>query len=531
MSAPIREAGTSVAVVGGGLAGPAAVVGLCGLGLRVELFEARRRLGGRAGSFRDPASGEWLDHCQHVALGCCTNLADFCRRTALADCFRRQPAVHFIAPNGTRYDLAAFPLLPAPLDLAPGLLRLGYLRLRDRLRIAHTMLRLARLPDQEAACDRSVGDWLRGQGESEEAIERFWSVVLLSALSETVDRASLAAARKVFVDGFLASRRAHELVVPRVTLGEIYDRRLSAWLSAQGVAVHRGERIAQIDGSPERAEALVLADGSRREFDLFVVAVPWRRVQGLFSPAIKAAMPALENLRRIEPAAITAVHLWYDRPITALGNAALVGRLSQWVFHRPTEPDPPPVRRGSPLVRRGSPDPAEMADRQVSADLETFGRARGSVGRPATTGGRSAATGGKPAATDAGHYYQVVISASHELAGRGREELAKTVRDELAAVWPAARDAQLVRFRVVTEPEAVFSVRPDVDRFRPGQRTPIANLALAGDWTNTGWPATMEGAVRSGYLAAEVIREAIGAEKRLLVPDLPRGLLARLLLR
>ncbi|MHC4179787.1 MAG: FAD-dependent oxidoreductase, partial [Planctomycetota bacterium] len=127
------------------------------------------------------------------------------------------------------------------------------------------------------------------------------------------------------------------------------------------------------------------------------------------------------------------------------------------------------------------------------------------------------------------HYYQVVISASHELAGRKREEVLAAVRRELEGVWPETREARLLHWRLVTGPAAVFSCRPGLDRLRPPQQTPIRNLMLAGDWTATGWPATMEGAVRSGYLAVEAVLSSLGEEKRLLVPDLPRGRLARLL--
>ena len=459
-------------MVGGGLAGLASAAALGERGLRVELFETSRRLGGRAGSFRDAVSGELLDCCQHVAMGCCTNLADFLRRTGTSDCFRRHCRMHFIGPDGKQYAFSATPLLPAPLHLVPGLMRLGYLSLAERLRILRTMARLAKLPAEPG--NATIGVWLRRQGEPDRAIERFWSVVLTSALSETVSRASLAAARKVFVDGFLASRRAYQLEVPQVSLEEIFDRRVAESLTQRGVSLHRGIRIEKIDGDAHRARAVVLSDGSRREFDFFVVAVPWRAVGAMFPPAMREGLPSLADVGRIEPAPITAVHLWFDRPITLLPHAALVGRLGQWIFNHQ-----------SSIIN------------------------------------------------DPSHYYQVVISASHELVGRDPEGVKDRVREELDEIWPVTRRAHLLRFRVITHPAAVFSVRPGVDRFRPPQQTPIGNLALAGDWTSTGWPATMEGAVRSGHLAAEVILNQVfpGEANRVLVADLARGPLARRMIR
>jgi len=467
-----------VAIVGGGLAGLAAAAALCERGLRVELFEARRRLGGRAGSFRDSVSGRLVDACQHVAMGCCTNLADLLRRTGTSHCFRRQRRLHFIGPDGRRYGLSATPLLPAPLHLVPGLMRLGYLGLADRLRILRTIGRLAKPPARSQDDKVTIGSWLRCQGEPDRAIRRFWSVVLVSALSDTLDRVSLPAARKVLVDGFLASRRAYELMVPRAPLDEIYNRRVADWLRTRDVTIHRGVRIQKIEGDARRPGAVVLPDGSQRPFDLFVAAVPWRSVRALFPESLLDALPALADVEGIEPAPITAVHLWLDRPITHLREAVLVGRLGQWLFSE------------------------QAADRAAISNQQS-------------------------------HYYQVVISASHELRGRNQEHVARQVKEELDAIWPAARRSELLRWRVVTNPEAVFSARPGVDGLRPPQQTPIRNLVLAGDWTSTGWPATMEGAVRSGYLAAEAIlnHTCPGSDHRLLASDLHPGGLARWLIR
>ncbi len=144
MTSQASGAAKRIAIVGGGLAGLAAAAALVGRGFAITLYETRRQLGGRATSFRDSVSGELVDHCQHVSMGCCTNLADFCRRTALADQFRRDRQLHFFGPDGRRYDFAATRWLPAPLHLGPAFLRLGYLSLGERLGVARAMLRLAR---------------------------------------------------------------------------------------------------------------------------------------------------------------------------------------------------------------------------------------------------------------------------------------------------------------------------------------------------------------------------------------------------
>ena len=333
-----------LAIIGGGLSGLAAAVAAVEQGFRVELFEQAKSLGGRAGSLVDSETGQRIDYCPHVAMGCCTRFLDFCRRTRIDDCFERSALrLHLIGPEGTRHDFAASRWLPAPLHLLPGLLKLRYLSLAERwgiikaignLRERRQSSRPSNAPTTQSAGagEETIGAWLRRHGQSERAIERFWSVILVSALGETLDHASLAAARKVFCDGFLASPTASDLVLPRLPLGAIFHDRVGRWLADQGVTVHLDTPVRQIEGDRRRASAMILADGTRREFDGLIVAVPWRNVKSLFADDLLAAMPALADVERIEPAAITAVHLWFDRPITRLPHAVLVGRLSQWVF-------------------------------------------------------------------------------------------------------------------------------------------------------------------------------------------------------
>jgi squalene-associated FAD-dependent desaturase len=432
----------SVGIVGGGLAGWAAAVAAVDRGFRVEVFEQATTLGGRAGSFVDSVTGETIDYCQHVAMGCCSAFLDFCGRTGIDVCLERTSRLHFIASDGKRVDFAPNNWLPAPLHLLPGLMGLKFLSLGERLGIVRALGTLLRERMSER---QTMGDWLRRHGQSEGAVERFWSVVVVSALGETVDRASSAAARQVFADGFLASRGASDLVLLRAPLGEIFGDRLGRWLDEHGVAVHLKTRVSRLEGNTEGIRELVLCDGSRRSFDAVVVAAPWHGVRSLMGEGLWAALPELHGVERIEPAAITAVHLWFDRPVISLTHAALIGRLGQWVFCRPL-------------------------------------------------------------AGAAGCYCQVVVSASHRLAKRKHDAWIAEVCRELTAIGADGRPAaRLLHARVVTQPKAIFSVQPGVERFRPGPATAIGNLFLAGDWTDTRWPSTMEGAVRSGRRAVDAI--------------------------
>ena len=469
---PRSENAARVAIVGGGLAGMAAAAALGSAGVAVELFEAKKQLGGRAGSFFDAESGEWIDHCQHVALGCCTNFFDFCRRTGIFDLLKREPTLHFFGQDGRRHDFRAMNWLPAPLHLAPALLRLRYLTVGQRLRIMRTMLRLRTTSPVDSRESPTIGEWLRQQGESDFSIEHFWSVVLVSALSETVDKASLPAARKVFVDGFMAARSAHKMYLPSVSLRELYHVRVGDWLR-RVAAVHLETPIASIRTAHAtfcgKKFLLVGKDGVERAYSAVIAAVPWRQIRNLFADATSPTVPGLAAAEGIVSSSISGVHLWLDRPIMDVAHAVLIGRLAQWVF---AKVEPPPVAASAP--------------------------ARNSW------------------------YYQVVISASGDAAANDREELIRRVREDLQAVFPRAREAVLLRARAVTDPHAVFSTRPGLDEIRPEQSTEIPGLLVAGDWTRTGWPATMEGAVRSGYLAAEKALEFLGTPQRFLVPDLAR---------
>ena len=260
--------------------------------------------------------------------------------------------------------------------------------------------------------------------------------------------------------------------MPVVPLGTLYGERLEGWLRAHGVELCLGRAIRRV--RHESGPLVEATDGTTIRAPFVVLAVPWSKLGELVGPEIAREWPWLCGAESLAAAPITGVHLWFDQPITELPHTVLVGRLGQWLFNR------------------GSAASSE---------------------------------------TDAGHYYQVVISASHELANRDRQAVVEAVHGELVEIWPAAARAKLLRARVITDRAAVFSPRPGSDALRPAQQTSIDGLLVAGDWTKTGWPATMEGAVRSGYLAAEAILRRVGQPQRVVVPDLQRGLLARLLIR
>jgi squalene-associated FAD-dependent desaturase len=461
-----------VAIVGGGLAGLSAAAALVEHGCDVVLLEARRQLGGRAASFEDADAGERIDYCQHVSMGCCTQLNHFCRTVGVADLFHEDDTLYFVTAHGQRIDFRSAIGLPAPLHLLPGLMRLDFLSLTDRIHAGRLLMRLAMWQHEDGADDTTVAAWLAQQSASTSLQQRFFGTVLVSALGETLEKASLRAARKVFLDGFMRSTAAWKLRIPRVPLTEIFDVRAAEWLTQRGVTIARGCIVKQVARQGAKF-AVTDAATENSKFDACILAVPWRRLGTLLSPELSGQWPDLDRPAQLAASPITSAHLWFDRPITPLPHAVIVDRLSQWVFNR---------------------------------GLETANS--GTVAR---------------------HYLQVVISASHGLSSRAKADVLAEIIGDLQSVFSEARNAQLLDSRLVTDPQAVFSVSPRSHALRLSQTTPIAGLFLAGDWTATDWPATMEGAVRSGYLAAEGVLRSFGAEARLLVDDLPSGWLARML--
>src|SRR5262245_34385269 len=235
----------TVLVIGGGLAGLAATQALADRGFAVTLLEARSRLGGRASSFTDAASGQLVDTCQHVSMGCCTNLAHFCRTLGIDHLLQPQPVLWFMTPDRKVSQFRAGPW-PAPLHLTGSFLRAHYLTLVEKLRIAYGLgrLRLTRTDD-----DPPFTDWLRKNYQTKRTVDRFWGVVLTSALNETPDRIGLRYARKVFVDGFLTHRKGFEVEVPAVPLGRLYGDEMRAWLERHGVEVRLNQGVRQIEAA------------------------------------------------------------------------------------------------------------------------------------------------------------------------------------------------------------------------------------------------------------------------------------------
>ena len=455
-----------VGVVGGGLAGLSAACALAAAGCRVTLFERRPFVGGRASSYEHPGTGEIVDNCQHVLLGCCTNLLDFYRRIGVEGRIRWFDQLTFVEPGG-RCSVIRPSWLPAPLHTAPSFLGAPSLRLRDKLAIARAMSSIMRrLP---ADTPENFLSWLRRHGQTERAIERFWKVVLVSALNEDLDRVSVYYAAQVFRESFLKSAEAGRMGVPAVPLGELYGA-AADFIRARGGEVLLRASVEKLE--PAGQGLRLLAGGREMAAEAAVLAVPFDVLARLLPPAGEFNDIQVK-LERFTTSPITGIHLWFDRQITDLPHAVLLERTIQWMFHK-----------------------SLLLDRHAVSQPET------------------------------GSYVELVVSSSKSLVEKTRNEVLEMAQRELAEFFPGASRAKLVKATVIKEVNATYSALPQSDAYRPGAATPWPRLFLAGDWTATGWPATMEGAVRSGYKAAEALLKSVGRDECFLVPDLPaRGLM------
>jgi zeta-carotene desaturase len=456
----------TVAIVGGGLAGLSAGCALAESGYRVTLFERRPYLGGRASSYQHPGTGEVVDNCQHVLLGCCTNLLNLYQRTGVSQRIHWYDRLTFLEPGG-RASVIRTSFLPAPLHTAPSFLRAQCLGLHDKLAIARAMMAL--IPGVPKDDGQPFLSWLRRHGQTDRAIERFWKTVLVSALNEELDRMSVSYAAQVFRESFLKSGRAGRMGIPSVPLTELYNA-AGDYIRTRGGEVRLRSSVDSFRSGPASVETC--SDGQEQRFDFALLAVSFDAMHRIL-PTSPEAEPLRTSLQNFESSPITGIHLWFDRDITDLDHAVLLDRTIQWMFNK----------------------------------SRLLGRTQ-----------------------DPGQYVELVVSSSKTLVDKSRSEIIELAVREMAEFFPRVRDAKLTKATVIKEVNATYAPTPGLDQYRPTNATSWPRVFLAGDWTATAWPATMEGAVRSGYMAAETLARSAGqADAKYLVPDLQPGGFMRLL--
>lgn len=444
-------------VVGGGLAGISAALAAADAGAEVTLLEGRPRLGGATFSFR--RDGLDMDNGQHVFLRCCTAYRSLLDRLAVSDLVELQPrlSVPVLAPGG-RIGWLRRGRLPAPLHLAGTLARYPYLTWPERLGAARAALALRRLDPADQRLDRqSFAEWLAAHGQGEAATASLWELVGLPTLNARAAQASLQLATMVFKTGLLEHRDAADIGYSRVPLGRLHGESAARALVASGAEVRLRCHVRAVE--PGERGLAVVTDSGRVEADAVVLAVPHESAPALLPPG---ALPGGTRLELLGTSPIVNLHVVYDRVVTNLPLAAGLGTPVQWVF-----------------------------DRTAGAGLER----------------------------ERLQYLAVSLSAAAEEVELPTSALRDRYLPALAELFPAARDAAVTKFIVTRERTATFLPAPGTSTLRPATGTAVPGLFLAGSWTSTGWPATMESAVRSGLAAARAALVSLGRTRGLPPPE------------
>lgn len=428
-----------VVIVGAGLAGLACAVRLAERGVPVRVIETRQRPGGRATSHVDPRGG-LIDNCQHVTMGCCHRYLALCDTLGVRDAFAWSTTQTWIEPGGRRSRIEIAPL-PAPLHFAPSFARAAFLSVRAKASIGRAMVAIS-LASWRPWVGRTFADFLDHAEQGEDERDLFWTPVIVSACNISIDRVDASLALRVFREGFLASRRAAMVGVPRVPLATLYDA-AAPIISSAGGELSLSSSVARI-----YADHVECANGEIIQGRAIVVALPPERCDALVDPS--ARDERFDCFRHLAHSPILGIHLWLERAILDTPHAVLVDNGIdhhlgvQWLF----------AKHGTPSESSGGPQSLHA-----------------------------------------------VISAADEWMERSEGETLARVRADLDACFGLGAGAAVTRAIAIKERRATFAATPVFERVRPGARG-SGPLILAGDYTATGWPATMEGAVRSGETAA-----------------------------
>ena len=464
---------------------------------------------------------------------------EFYERIGVADQIRWYDQMNFIEPGG-RISVMNSSLLPAPLHTAPSFFTFPFLGAADKLCISRALAPLTLGTQRDTG--RSFQHWLDQHGQTKNAVERFWKPILVSALSEDLDLISISAAAQVIRES-MKSPGARRMGVPTVPLTDLYNK-AGDYIRAHGGVLHFRNPIEAFSADSsqvrlhlrdqnqtrvphprpcvlcrDRVGTLILPLPARishwprssplavfQAFDYLVLALPFDALDRVL-PQTPESAPLREHITHFENSPITGIHLWFDRQISDLDHAVLLNRTIQWMFHK---------SRLQPMRTQTARQKNREQNGQREREGHDFSRAE------------NASDGNGASAPEAGSYIELVVSSSKTLIEKSRAEIVDLALAEVREFFPAAREANLVKSAVIKEVNATYSPRPGIDAHRPATVTVWPRVFLAGDWTATGWPATMEGAVRSGYLAAEALACVAGLNRHFLSADLPATGLMRL---
>lgn len=441
-----------VVVIGAGFAGLSAGVALAERGFRVAVLERKPALGGRAYSFEDPDTGDFVDNGQHVLMGCYTEALDFLHKIGSAGklVFQRDLEIEMLAASGRSATLRTA-RLPGPLHMSAALMRYGHLSLRERLGVVRGGLKMLAMRRREHPTleKMTVSGLMTALGQSENARRAFWYPLSVATLNDEPEVSSAALLAEVLKRAFFSRRRDSAFVYSRVGLSDLYCTGAREFIERAGGVVATHSIVEGIEtGDDGRAVRVRLRDGRRLGAANFISAAPPHHLLRIL-PEWAVADPFFARLTELGSSPIICVHVWLDREVTRSAFVGFIGTATQWLFNK---------RRI--FERHGERHPG---------------------------------------------YLSFVISGARKLVDQPNEEILDLVMNDLGTMIPAARNATVLKAIVLKEKQATMAPEPRSYQLRPKAKTPIANLFLAGDWVQTGLPATIESAVISGRAAAAAV--------------------------
>ena len=460
-----RQTRPSAVVLGGGIAGIATAIYLSDQGYGITLVETRGFLGGRVFSFVDQETGLPVDNGQHLFLGCCHYYVQFLQRLGIFEKWHLQRRLRVrVSDRANKSGLLASAPLPGAFHLLPSLLAYPHLRAKDKLRVLSALLRIKFTDRRGPHLERmTFYQWLKWQGQSEAAIDNLWNLLIVPTLNDDIRDVSAAMGMMIFQEGLLKGRNDPKVGYATDGLSPSLGEPARKYLESLGVRLLLGTpvRCLELESEVEsdRIASALLASGEKVTGDFYISALPFSDLLSILPPEARDS-PYFQRLRSLETSPIVNIHLWYDRTVMNEAFCAFVDSPLQWVFNKT----------------------AILADR-----------------------GRLTAS-----SAEGGQYINISLSAAWKYLDQPREELAQQFIAAMAEAFPKARESQVKRWLVVKQRHATFRCLPGAAQLRPTSDTPISNLFLAGEWTHTGWPSTMESAVRSGYNAAQAVAQAGG---------------------
>ena len=450
-----------VIIIGGGISGVSAAVRLVDNGFDVNIIESRGFLGGRSFSFKDKETGIELDNGQHVITKACSMYLDLAERLGILNQWKQQDNFQLqVYDKFNKLAILKSSILPSPFHLAPSFFNYSHLDISDKISICKALYQAKRTNrDNHGLDELPFGEWLAQNKQSSRAIEFFWDLIIMPILNDRVQDVSTTMALMVIQNGLLKYKHNADIGYPLKNLSHLMSTSAIEYLGSRSASFTLSTTVRSLKSGDGQIKSVELQNGVQLDGQIVISAVPVYNLLKIL-PYESLSIPYFRRLEGLHNSPIVNIHLWYDQKVMERKFCAFGDSPLQWVFNEDDK----------------------------DSDLSSI-QPRVGIGSQ----------------NKIPQHICVSLSAAWEYIDQPKEDLIRQFTTEMSLSFPLARQANIIRALVIKQRNATFRCSPGSGDLRPGSHTPYDNLFLAGDWTNTGWPSTMESAVRSGYNAAHAI--------------------------